>query len=102
MKRFIICIFAISLFACKNKKAELVDLNKRYRDSAQRYFDLARICLDDDFKRHTHKTELERFRSHDTSGAISKEVMGRYNGLITISSHFKGIADSIEWELKKQ
>jgi len=94
-------VMTVAFVACQNKKAQLVDLDKRYRDSTQRYFDLAKMCLDDDFKSHPHKTELERFRTHDTSAAISKAAMDRYQDLLQKSSHFKVIADSIEWELKK-
>lgn len=99
MKKMLILLLFIA--SCKNKKAELVDIDRKYRDSARTYFDLAGMCIDDDFKSHPHKTELERLRTHDTSDAISKEVMSRCNDLVMKSSRFKVMADSIEWELKK-
>lgn len=101
MKRLIFVLSIFSLVSCQNKKAKLVDLDRGYRDSAQRYSDLSAILIDDDFKSHRHKTELERLQTHDTSAAVSKEVMNRYKDLIEKSAHFKSIADSIEWELKK-
>lgn len=93
--------FLLFFASCQNKKGNLVDLDKRYRDSARKYFNYAGWCLDSDFKSHPHKTELERFKTHDTSDAISKETMIRYQQLIAKSSDFKVLADSIEWELKK-
>jgi hypothetical protein len=101
MKRLLFIISIISLASCQNKKAYLVDLDKGYRDSARKYFDLAGICLDADFKSHPHKTALERLRTNDTSDAIPKEAMRRCDDLMRKSAHFKILADSIEWELKK-
>jgi hypothetical protein len=98
---FFAIVLTVSFFSCQNKKTQLVDLDRRYRDSSRKYFDLAKMCLDDDFNSHPHKTELERLRTHDTSEAISKKAMDRYKDLIRKCSEFKVMADSVESELKK-
>jgi hypothetical protein len=84
MKRiFIACIFILS---CKNKKSELIDLQRMYTDSMMRY-------------EEESQSFLHNARNYPNN--VANEMLMKSTNLEEISKHFRKLVDSIGWELKK-
>ncbi len=84
MKKIII-VLLLFIGSCKNKKSELVDLEKKYSDSAAYY---------------SRMRDASALKYADGTGSAEEEFQ-REAPLVEKRGQFKKLVDSIEWELRK-
>jgi hypothetical protein len=85
MKKILLFVLLIPFLSCKNKKAELVDLQKKYTDSVEFY---------------TRVWKRNAIENLNNNLSVKESVgQGRRDNLVV--QKFKHLVDSLEWELKK-